>query len=98
MMSWPEWLGRGLQPLFYAGSNPVGISMMILSDGLEVPGCICSRNPNWYTEKEDGSYVFDLDPECGYHGVAAEHPDDHRIPWNCPTYWDGCNCEVENDS
>ena len=34
-----------------------------------------------------------IDPACGYHQVAADFPNDHSIPWNCPTYWDGCNCD-----
>jgi hypothetical protein len=29
---------------------------------------------------------------CLYHYAAALQPDNHRIPWNCPTYYDGCNC------
>lgn len=33
-----------------------------------------------------------VDPACGYHRAAAAAPMDHSIPWNCPTYWDGCNC------
>lgn len=28
-----------------------------------------------------------------YHEAAAMQPWNHRIPWNCPSYWDGCNCE-----
>jgi hypothetical protein len=31
-------------------------------------------------------------PECTYHRAAAANPNNHSIPWNCPTYWDGCNC------
>lgn len=30
---------------------------------------------------------------CLYHYAAALQPDNHRIPWNCPSYYDGCNCE-----
>lgn len=30
---------------------------------------------------------------CLYHYAAQLQPDNHRIPWNCPTYYDGCNCE-----
>jgi hypothetical protein len=29
---------------------------------------------------------------CLYHYAASLQPDNHRIPWNCPTYYDGCNC------
>ncbi len=29
---------------------------------------------------------------CLYHYAAALQPWNHRIPWNCPTYFDGCNC------
>jgi hypothetical protein len=25
--------------------------------------------------------------------MAAEQPWNHGIPWNCPTFWDGCNCD-----
>jgi len=34
-----------------------------------------------------------IDPDCNYHKQAAKYPFDHSIPWNCPTYWDGCNCK-----
>jgi hypothetical protein len=44
-------------------------------------GCTCKNphqpNPN----------------RCLYHYAAQLQPDNHRIPWNCPTYYDGCNCE-----
>lgn len=30
---------------------------------------------------------------CMYHYAASLQPDNHRIPWNCPTFYDGCNCE-----
>lgn len=32
-------------------------------------------------------------PECTYHAAAAANPRNHSIPWNCPTYYDGCNCD-----
>lgn len=32
-------------------------------------------------------------PDCMYHYGASLQPWNHRIPWNCPTYWDGCNCD-----
>lgn len=28
-----------------------------------------------------------------YYEGAAKQPWNHRIPWNCKTYHDGCNCE-----
>ena len=28
-----------------------------------------------------------------YHYGASLQPWNHHIPWNCPTYYDGCNCE-----
>lgn len=34
--------------------------------------------------------VSDLTDE--YRARAAAAPWDHRIPWNCPTFYDGCNC------
>jgi hypothetical protein len=53
--------------------------------------CICAAPGNI---RANGGNLVVL-PECGYHQVAADHPDDHSIPWNCPTYWDGCNCAEE---
>lgn len=50
----------------------------------DVGGCICSRL--WTADEHP------IDPECRYHQAAAEQPWNHRIPWNCPTYFDGCNC------
>lgn len=51
-------------------------------------GCICSAiNP----PKSNGKWK--IDPKCRYHQLAKAFPCDHSIPWNCPTYWDGCNCE-----
>lgn len=48
----------------------------------------------WYCQQH-GSYVTPPDarsePTPG--GIEAKaRPYDHSIPWNCPTYWDGCNC------
>lgn len=54
---------------------------------LDTGGCICAYDPG------DGSIAIAIQPECQYHRMAAEQPWNHRIPWNCPTYWDGCNCE-----
>ena len=33
-----------------------------------------------------------VDPDCMYHYAAELQPGNHKIPWNCPTYYDGCNC------
>jgi hypothetical protein len=41
-------------------------------------GCICPGT--------------DISPGCSYHQWAARQPWNHLIPWNCPTYWDGCHC------
>lgn len=35
--------------------------------------------------------IRDLGPF--YREGAELQPWNHRIPWNCPTYYDGCNCE-----
>jgi hypothetical protein len=53
-------------------------------------GCTCTPPDN----HPDG---WNSDGTCDYHNLAAEHPDDHTIPWNCPTYWDGCNCHHLDD-
>lgn len=47
-------------------------------------GCTCMR---W----NGTEHVYE--GECRYHAAAKQQPWNHRIPWNCPTYWDGCNCE-----
>jgi len=39
-----------------------------------------------------GNVHDEIKDDCPYHQQAAAHPTDHSIPWNCPTYWDGCNC------
>lgn len=46
--------------------------------------CTCPH-PN-----DRGNWV--LDDTCEYHIQAFLHPNDHDIGWNCPTYYDGCNC------
>ncbi len=51
-------------------------------------GCICTT-PN---RREDGTFDWQIDPACVYHATAAKYPHNHTIPWNCPTYHDGCNC------
>ena len=45
-------------------------------------GCICTH----------GLGEWNFNPDCGYHNAAKEQPWNHSIPWNCPTYWDCCNC------
>jgi hypothetical protein len=50
-------------------------------------GCICLVDPG------DGTLCIpEILPDCQYHRMAAEQPWNHHIPWNCPTFWDGCNC------
>ena len=34
-----------------------------------------------------------LDALDHYRHAAETQPWNHRFPWNCPSYWDGCNCE-----
>ena len=46
-------------------------------------GCTCG----W------GGGDHKINPGCMYHYAAQLQPGNHRIPWNCPTYYDGCNCE-----
>jgi hypothetical protein len=53
----------------------------------DVPGCACDL----IAAAKTGEFV--LNPDCLYHLAARLQPDNHRIPWNCPTYWDGCNCD-----
>jgi hypothetical protein len=62
---------------------------------VSIPGCICVRSTKGYgaTPKPcGGGFDWRIDPDCPYHLAAAADPGNHRIPWNCPTYWDGCNC------
>lgn len=54
-------------------------------------GCLCDMP----VKNEDGTYDWHINPDCAYHKRAAEHPDDHSMPWNCPTYWAGCHCQSE---
>jgi len=54
-------------------------------DSQVVHGCICPKP----TER-NGKWEFN--PECQYHATAAKYRANHAIPWNCPTYYDGCNC------
>jgi hypothetical protein len=39
-------------------------------------------------------HVGRFNPDCTYHNAAFAQPWNHQIPWNCPTYRDGCNCEA----
>lgn len=57
-------------------------------------GCTCSRAPGFGCGAlgADGAYEWAVHPACAYHAQAAEQPLNHRVPWNCPSYWDGCNC------
>jgi hypothetical protein len=48
-------------------------------NGGDYPGCSCRTH--------------EIDPDCLYHYAASVQPDNHTIPWNCPTYYDGCNCQ-----
>lgn len=47
-------------------------------------GCICRH------DKDKG---WQFKENCGYHKLARAYPYDHSIAWNCPTYYDGCNCK-----
>lgn len=40
-----------------------------------------------------GCYDWTINDDCSYHLAAALQPWNHRIPWACGDYWDGCNCE-----
>lgn len=51
--------------------------------GGDLGGCVCKHTPAGW----------DFDPECAYHLAAKRQPWNHRIPWNCPTFYDGCNCD-----
>lgn len=52
----------------------------------DIGGCTCGPDGHDF-------HVGDISPTCRYHQGAAEQPWNHFIPWNCPTYYDGCNCE-----
>lgn len=49
----------------------------------DIGGCTCG----WHKAGD-----HNISPECLYHYAAALQPGNHQIPWNCPTYFDGCNC------
>lgn len=47
-----------------------------------------------HTKRADGvGYDWEIRDDCSYHLAAALQPWNHRIPWACGNYWDGCNCE-----
>jgi hypothetical protein len=58
----------------------------------KINGCICPISD--LIVKNDGTGNWDdiIRDDCPYHNAAKAAPMDHSIPWNCPTYWDGCNC------
>lgn len=58
------------------------------------PSCTC-MTPERVREARQRGTEAEIDPACAYHRDAAEHPYDHSIPWNCPTYHDGCNCKEQ---
>ena len=51
---------------------------------MEFEGCTCGSHPPDFVN-------------CMYHYAAKLQPDNHRIPWNCPTFYDGCNCDNLDD-
>lgn len=53
-------------------------------------GCVCDCEKG-----EDGKNKWTINPRCEYHATAAKYPSNHSIPWNCPTFYDGCNCNQE---
>lgn len=52
--------------------------------GYQHHGCTCSSG--WTKDEHP------IREDCLYHWLAAKFPLDHSIPWNCGSYWDGCNC------
>lgn len=76
------WRQRWLETLVRFG----GIPEMPLSVG-EVGGCTCQR-----FDSESRTHTYRNAP-CSYHEAAERQPWNHHIPWNCPTYFDGCNCD-----
>lgn len=42
---------------------------------------------------DDGKHVWNIRDDCSYHLAAKLQPWNHRIPWACGNYYDGCNCE-----
>lgn len=53
-------------------------------------GCECGQHEGYGFFRELNTWK--ISPECPYHAYAAANPDSHAIPWNCPTFYDGCNC------
>lgn len=56
----------------------------------DIGGCTCGPDGHDF-------HTGDISPTCRYHEAAAEQPWNHHIPWNCPTFYDGCNCEEAAD-
>ncbi len=56
----------------------------------DVSGCICGG-------RKDAEGEWIILNECEYHSLAAENPTDHSMPWNCPTFYDTCNCATVID-
>jgi len=52
-------------------------------NALQTGGCTCGCRDKDHK----------ISPSCMYHYAAQLQPENHNIPWNCPTYYDGCNCE-----
>lgn len=63
-------------------------------EGRLLTGCVCVT-PSRIAAA--GGAMPTILPGCEYHEVAAAYPNDHAIPWNCPSYYDGCNCTRPND-
>jgi hypothetical protein len=58
-----------------------------------VHGCTCRSYEGYgcLGAKPDGGYEWNIHPDCAYHAFAAANPLNHRNPWVCGLYWDGCN-------
>jgi hypothetical protein len=77
-----DWHDKYIDVLIYFGAiseKPLTIQ--------EVGGCTCQC---FDPETKLCTYG---NAECNYHASAERQPWNHRIPWNCKTYYDGCNCE-----
>lgn len=64
----------------------------------DVGGCKCDWTATTASERLGISGEWDThkwirNPDCAYHNTAEAQPWNHCIPWNCPAYWDGCNCD-----
>lgn len=57
-------------------------------------GCTCNAHTRARSVVACTTDAHEPDFEnCMYHLGASLQPWNHRIPWNCPTFYDGCNCE-----